>query len=114
MPCSDPYVKVTFAPASGVEPIKGEKTATIKKVCYTAEQDVQLDTIWIMFGCRHALLRPRPAFRHCSTVLHANNGMLGIGMGIRSLMPYLVIDLFIRLAFHCCHISVPDSETEVG
>ena len=52
MPCSDPYVKVTFAPASGVESLKGEKTTTIKKVCYAAEQDVQLDTIWIMFGCR--------------------------------------------------------------
>ena len=47
MPCSDPYVKVTFVPASGVEPLKGEKTTTIKKVCYTAEQDVQLD----MFAC---------------------------------------------------------------
>ena len=47
MPCSDPYVKVTFAPASGVESLKGEKTTTIKKVHYTAEQDVQLD----MFAC---------------------------------------------------------------
>ena len=47
MPCSDPYVKVTFAPASGVESLRGEKTTTIKKVCYTAEQDLQLD----MFAC---------------------------------------------------------------
>ena len=85
MPCSDPYVRVTFAHASGLESLRGEKTSTIKKVCYTAEQDLWHNMVACSLTQSSASLDgdissyPGPAQLSitCSIVMHASNRKLG-------------------------------------